>query len=147
VSFSIERILRYAGMIETDRSRAASAHSSGDSDDAANRIIGNSPVMEVLLALADQAAQSDATVLITGETGVGKELLARRIHDKSPRKDSSFVPVNLASIPETLVEASCSVTKKALSPARTARSPAGSSSPTRDALHRRDRRLCRPGCR
>jgi transcriptional regulator with GAF, ATPase, and Fis domain/tetratricopeptide (TPR) repeat protein len=104
VSFSIERILRYAGMIETDRSRAASAHSSGDSDDAADRIIGSSPVMEVLLALSDQAAQSDATVLITGETGVGKELLARRIHDKSPRKDSPFVPVNLASIPETLVE-------------------------------------------
>lgn len=104
VSLSIERVLRYAGMIEADRSRAVSMHSSGDGEEASGRIIGSSPLMEVLLALADQAAQSDATVLITGETGVGKELLARRIHDKSTRKDAPFVAVNLASIPETLVE-------------------------------------------
>jgi transcriptional regulator with PAS, ATPase and Fis domain len=60
--------------------------------------------MEALLALADQAASSEATVLLTGETGVGKELLARRIHETSGRKNCPFIVVNLASTPETLVE-------------------------------------------
>lgn len=104
VSFSIDRILRYAGMIEADRSRVVSARPSEDGDVASGAIIGSSPVMQILLALADQVALSDATVLITGETGVGKELLARRIHEKSTRKDNPFVTVNLASIPDTLVE-------------------------------------------
>ncbi len=104
VSLSIERILRYAGMIEADRSRTVSVSPSGDGEDASGAIIGSSPVMEVLLGLADQTALSEATVLITGETGVGKELLARRIHETSTRRDGPFVAVNLASIPDTLVE-------------------------------------------
>jgi len=102
ISSSIDRILHYAQMIEADRIR--SSQGSGEGDDELDRIIGSSPVIEALLALADQAASSDATVLITGETGVGKELLARRIHDTSRRKDRPFIVVNLASTPETLVE-------------------------------------------
>jgi len=76
----------------------------GEGEDAYGRIIASSPIMEALLALTDQAAASDATVLLTGETGVGKELLARRIHEVSGRKNGPFVVVNLASTPETLVE-------------------------------------------
>jgi transcriptional regulator with GAF, ATPase, and Fis domain len=102
LSTSIERIYHYAEIIEADRSKAATMGSEGPGEEA--RIIGRSPLMTSLLALADQAAQSDATVLITGETGVGKELLARRIHDSSRRKEGPFVVVTLASIPETLVE-------------------------------------------
>ncbi len=101
---SIERIYSYAEIIEGDRSRAASLQSEGSGADFRARIIGKSPIMASLLALADQAARSDATVLVTGETGVGKELLARRIHDSSSRRDGPFVVVTLASIPETLVE-------------------------------------------
>jgi two-component system, NtrC family, response regulator AtoC len=49
-------------------------------------------------------AQTDATVLITGESGTGKEMVARAIHRQSPRRDEAFVAVNLAGIPETLIE-------------------------------------------
>ncbi len=104
VGSSIERIFHYAEMIDADRSRAAAAQSIGDTEGSLDRIISSSSVMEALLALSDQVSVSDANVLITGETGVGKELLARRIHEKSMRKDGPFVVVNLASIPETLVE-------------------------------------------
>lgn len=104
LSTSIERIFHYSETIEADRSRAAGALSIGEGEGSSDRIVSGSPVMESLLALSDQVAVSDATVLITGETGVGKELLARRIHETSRRKDGPFVVVNLASAPETLVE-------------------------------------------
>ena len=57
-----------------------------------------------LIVRADRVAQSDASVLILGETGVGKEFLARRIHYGSPRRNSPFIAVNLASVPEGLME-------------------------------------------
>ncbi|HQJ08443.1 MAG TPA: sigma 54-interacting transcriptional regulator [Deltaproteobacteria bacterium] len=103
-SSSVERIFHYAETVEADRSRVVSFKSSGEGDEAAGTIIGSSPAMEALLALASQVAVSDATVLITGETGVGKELLARKIHDESARKDGPFIAVNPAVIPDTLVE-------------------------------------------
>ena len=67
-------------------------------------IITDSPVMRRLLDQADRAALADSTVLITGETGVGKELIARRIHALSPRRNGPFIVVDLAGTPESLVE-------------------------------------------
>jgi two-component system NtrC family response regulator/two-component system response regulator HydG len=67
-------------------------------------IVGNS---KEILAVADQArraAAADCTVLITGETGTGKELFAQAIHRNSPRKDGPMVAVNIAAVPENLVE-------------------------------------------
>jgi transcriptional regulator with GAF, ATPase, and Fis domain len=67
-------------------------------------IMGEAPVMRDLLARTDQVAGTDAPVLILGETGVGKELLARRLHAVSPRSEGPFVVVDPVSIPENLVE-------------------------------------------
>ncbi len=67
-------------------------------------IIGNSKEIEEVLEVVSKISEVDATVLITGETGVGKEVIAKEIHNKSLRKDAPFVKVNCASIPETLFE-------------------------------------------
>jgi transcriptional regulator with PAS, ATPase and Fis domain len=63
-----------------------------------------SAIMRQLLAIAARAASSDWTVLITGETGVGKERLARWIHDSSQRADKLFFPVNCGTFTDTLIE-------------------------------------------
>ncbi len=68
------------------------------------RIIASSPEMEEVLGLAGRAARSRATVLIQGESGTGKEVLARAIHLAGPRKNGPFIAVNMAALPETLVE-------------------------------------------
>ncbi|MCL4156045.1 UNVERIFIED_CONTAM: hypothetical protein GTU68_054547, partial [Idotea baltica] len=67
-------------------------------------LIGRTPVMIALRQRLASAADSDADVLILGETGTGKELAARAIHDLSDRKDKPFVAVNLASLPEATIE-------------------------------------------
>ena len=67
-------------------------------------IVGESPKMRDVLRLAAAVAPTDATVLIYGETGTGKELLARSIHFQSPRANGPFVVVNCGAIPETLLE-------------------------------------------
>ena len=68
------------------------------------RIIGNSSAMRQICALIAQVAPSNATVLITGESGTGKELVAEAIHQNSARLKMPFVKVNLAALPETLIE-------------------------------------------
>jgi DNA-binding NtrC family response regulator len=68
-------------------------------------IIGRSRVMRDLFHLLETVAQSSSTVLITGETGTGKELAARAIHHNSPRRAQRFVAINCSAIPETLLEA------------------------------------------
>jgi two-component system response regulator FlrC len=67
-------------------------------------IITTNPQMEAMLALARKVARTDATVLIQGETGTGKEILARYIHGESARHDGPFVAVNCAALPESLIE-------------------------------------------
>jgi two-component system response regulator AtoC len=67
-------------------------------------IIAGDPKMQAALDLARSVASADATVLLTGETGTGKELLARAIHRWSPRADQAFVAVNCAALAETLLE-------------------------------------------
>jgi formate hydrogenlyase transcriptional activator len=67
-------------------------------------IVGQSPLMKKVLSQAEQVARTDSTVLILGETGTGKELLARAIHKMSARKDRPLITVSCASLAPTLIE-------------------------------------------
>ena len=69
-----------------------------------DHIVGDSPAMREVLVYAEQVAGTDSTVLLTGETGTGKSVIARTIHDLSARLDKMFVPVNCAALPGELVE-------------------------------------------
>ncbi len=67
-------------------------------------LLTRDPSMQAVTALADQVAGSEASILITGESGVGKEVMARYLHQKSRRADKPFISVNCAAIPENLLE-------------------------------------------
>ncbi|MBC7661204.1 MAG: sigma 54-interacting transcriptional regulator [Chitinophagaceae bacterium] len=69
-----------------------------------SHIIGNSKAMETLFELLHQVADADTTVLILGESGVGKELIAEALHKNSSRRAKPFIKVNCAALPETLLE-------------------------------------------
>jgi len=69
-----------------------------------DNIIGQSPAMEDIFSLIPEVAQSDSSILIIGETGTGKELVAKAIHAKSKRAHSPFIPINCGAIPDTLLE-------------------------------------------
>ena len=67
-------------------------------------LIGNSDAMQRLREDVDAAARSDAKVLIVGETGVGKEIVARTIHETGRRRTRNFVTINCAGLPDSLLE-------------------------------------------
>jgi formate hydrogenlyase transcriptional activator len=67
-------------------------------------VVAKSAAMKQVLAMVEQVAPTDSTVLLTGETGTGKEVIARKIHDLSNRKGRPLVTVNCASLPPTLIE-------------------------------------------
>ena len=81
--------------------QAKTAASSGNSKRA---LLGESPPMQQLRAMIEKLARSQAPVYISGESGSGKELAARSIHENSARRDRPFVPVNCGAIPENLME-------------------------------------------
>ena len=66
--------------------------------------LGTSPALEKLLERISKAAATDASIMLLGESGVGKEVLARHIHDSSPRASKGFIAINMAAIPDNLIE-------------------------------------------
>jgi len=64
----------------------------------------NSPALDKAVSMAGKAAKTDASILLTGESGVGKEVFAKYIHESSPRVKKPFVAINMAAIPENLIE-------------------------------------------
>ena len=71
--------------------------------DSLGGVVGRSPAMRRLMAQVAKAAASDVSILVTGETGTGKELVARALHDLGPRRDRPFVTVDCGSLPPTLI--------------------------------------------
>ena len=69
-----------------------------------NGFLATSKVLEATLNIALKAARTDASIMLSGESGVGKEVFAKFIHANSPRKDAAFVALNMAAIPENLIE-------------------------------------------
>ena len=96
----IAQVMRYNRQME----QKTTAHLNRLDRVEPSRIITESPVMATILDQADRIATTDSTVLILGETGVGKELLARRIHSQSHRSEHPLVIVDPTAIPESLVE-------------------------------------------
>ena len=88
---------------EVDRLRSRQQEISGASS-GSEQIIGSSPAMQKVFALLHKSAPTDANVLITGENGTGKELVARELHRQSPRNSDIFLTVDLGAIPDTLFE-------------------------------------------
>ena len=88
-----QRLERYIGHLTDDDEVAAFDH-----------LIGDSPAMQSLFDLSRRVASAEATVLIRGDSGTGKSVLARAIHNISPRREGPFVKVNCGAIPETLLE-------------------------------------------
>jgi len=97
-------VLRHA--VAGERARREVARLRGELERAAgfDEMVGSSPEIRRIFALLEQVAPTDATVLIRGETGTGKELVARALHRRSPRHDRTFVAVNCSAVPRELME-------------------------------------------
>ncbi len=99
----IEQLIDY-GQLKKETSIRSSAQSFQIEQMQREELVFQSQVMTRLLAEAEQVATTDTTILIQGETGVGKEVLARQLHHMSSRKLGPFVVVDLTAIPESLLE-------------------------------------------
>ena len=107
IAIAIENSLAYGEILELKEKLAQEKLYLEDEircDMNFEQIVGNSPALKRVLQLVETVAPSDSTVLLLGETGTGKELIARAIHDRSRRKDRTFVKVNCAAIPTGLLE-------------------------------------------
>ncbi len=84
--------------------KTASLESRLKAAEGAPLIIGDSPAMQQVKRLIETIAPTDATVMVLGETGTGKELVARNVHERGERASRAFIPVNCGALPENLVE-------------------------------------------
>lgn len=99
---TLEKIIGIVKTIENRRKSAPNVNAK--KTETAHEIIGESEQIKSIKNLIDNSAKSDARIMILGENGTGKELIALEIHDKSARKLKPFISVNCAAIPENLIE-------------------------------------------
>ena len=95
----------YASSERSTKNRSWAVQNSYNPESGNATLVGQSPVMQRIFSVIGRIAPTDSSVLITGATGTGKELVARAIHDQSPRRNARFVDINCSAIPETLIEA------------------------------------------
>jgi DNA-binding NtrC family response regulator len=100
----LRNILQNASTLQGTRAELEVAKRQIRNSGALGHLVGSSRKMLEIFHLIEMVAPSTASVLITGASGTGKEMVARTIHDLSPRKSRPFVPINCAAIPETLIE-------------------------------------------
>jgi DNA-binding NtrC family response regulator len=93
-----------ASRVEASSLRQRQGHLTADLDRPFRDFLGQSPAMKDVFATIDRVARTDASILILGENGTGKELAAREIHRRSPRHREAFVGVDMSAVPETLFE-------------------------------------------
>ena len=98
---AVQRIISDHPTGQAVREQAASKTENSDN---VTGIIGNCPAMLSLFEHIEKIAPTDSTVLVLGETGTGKELVAKRVHQQSRRSDKTLISVNCAAIPDTLIE-------------------------------------------
>jgi two-component system, NtrC family, response regulator AtoC len=105
--FDIDELLVVVGRaVELQRLRNQHRYLLSERDEEFDHygIVGRSRAMQDVIVILERVAETKSTVLITGETGTGKELVARAIHDRSAQRDMPLIKVNCAAIPETLLE-------------------------------------------
>ena len=98
--FRLDRLFKTRHLADENQALREQVRSNG----RGREILGESPEIQRVMDLIDKVADTDATVLITGESGVGKELVAQAIHERSRRQHAPFVKVSCAALPETLLE-------------------------------------------
>ena len=96
----LENISRYRRLIQQNTYLRQQVQNSADD----TQIIASSGIMANMMSMIEKVAATPSNVLICGETGVGKELVAKKIHELSACRDELFIPLNIAAIPDTLVE-------------------------------------------
>jgi DNA-binding NtrC family response regulator len=101
---SLEVLIRRAGSHAGLRTEKRNLERQLSYKGSLGELVGASPGMQEIFSLLQQAGPSKACVLITGETGTGKELVARTVHALSPRRQGPFIAINCAALPETLIE-------------------------------------------
>ena len=105
--FDHDEMITAVKRVLTKREKEAASQKAiaGENQTQIDGMIGTSPAMKELYAKIHKVAPTGATVLINGETGTGKELVAKALHTESPRKKAALISVNCAAIPDTLIEA------------------------------------------
>jgi two-component system NtrC family response regulator len=101
ILLTVEKALRYGRVLAENRRLRRQVHE----EFRIENVIGTSETMRTVFDLVERVSKTNVTVLLEGESGTGKELIAKAIHASGTRRDGSFIAINCAAIPETLIEA------------------------------------------
>lgn len=104
LAFELRSVLESALQLAEDRRSADTSSAASPAQDGRVKIIGVSRALQHVFKIVGRVARSDAPVLVSGESGSGKELIAKAIHEYSPRRLKEMIPLNCGAIPENLLE-------------------------------------------
>jgi DNA-binding NtrC family response regulator len=104
LAFELRSVLESALQLAEDRRSADTTSAASPAQDGRVKIIGVSRALQDVFKIVGRVARSDAPVLVSGESGSGKELIAKAIHEYSPRRLKEMIPLNCGAIPESLLE-------------------------------------------